>query len=175
MKIAFGDKARVGKDTAANYMISRYGGQRFSFAENLYKIANFIQDLCGIPREKDRKLLQIVGTEWGREKNPDLWLEATLKKIKEIEDENVVNNFYITDVRFRNEFNRLKKEGWIMIKIKRDTEGMVGGVEGHKSETNDIEDEEWNYVLENNKEIEKFYRDLDNIYVIENLMKEIKK
>lgn len=173
MKIAFGDKARVGKDTAATYMITRYGGQRFSFAENLYKITNFIQDLCGIPREKDRKLLQIVGTEWGREKNPDLWLDATLKKIKEVEDENVVKNFYITDVRFRNEFDKLKEEGWILIKIKRDTEGKVGGIEGHASETNDIEDSEWNYVLEN-KEIEKFYRDLDNIYVIENLMKVIK-
>ena len=176
MKIAFGDKSRVGKDTAASYMISRYGGKRFSFAKRLYKIMDFIQDVCGIPREKDRKLLQILGTEWGRDKDPNLWVNLTLKDIEESKVIYGTENFYITDVRFRNEFDRLKEEGWIMIKITRNISvKKVGGVKNHSSESNDIKDEEWNYVIDNNGDISELYRTLDNIHVIENLEKVIKK
>lgn len=160
MKIAFGDKARVGKDTAVEYLISNYGGKKFSFAEDLYKILNFAQKTCGFPIEKDRKFLQFIGTDWAREIDPNVWVNLTIQKVN---DSNV-KNAYVSDVRFRNEFDALKNDGWLMVKIKREIKKeSVGGIESHSSENNDIDDCEWDMVIDNNGSFEELKTELDNI------------
>ena len=66
---------------------------------------------------------------------------------------NSPNLTIVTDVRFRNEFDHLKKKGFFQIRLYRDT-GMQT-IE-HISETgqSSIKDEEFDYVLFNNKSLE---------------------
>lgn len=68
MKIAFGYKMSSGKDTSVDYLIKKYGGEKISFSKFLYNIMYYVQDLCGLEKEKDRHFLQLIGTEWGRKK-----------------------------------------------------------------------------------------------------------
>ena len=74
-KIAFGGKMGVGKDFAVEYLRNRYSGNKLSFAKPIYDILNFAQKTCGFREEKDRQFLQFIGTEWARQKNPDIWVE----------------------------------------------------------------------------------------------------
>jgi len=57
MRIAFGYKARSGKDTSADYLARAYGGERLAFAQPLYDILQHAQRTCGFPDEKDRAFL----------------------------------------------------------------------------------------------------------------------
>lgn len=114
VKIAFGYKRRVGKDTSCDYLIKKYGGVKLSFAEPLYQILYFAQDVCGFEHFKDRKFLQFVGTEWARNINDNIWAELLVKKINDIK----VDNIFVSDLRFENEFKILKQLGFICVKIE---------------------------------------------------------
>jgi hypothetical protein len=168
MKIAFGDKSRVGKDTAVDYYIKKFGGKRFSISNYLYDIMMYVQKKCNLPLIKDRKFLQIVGTEWGRNCiDNNLWINLLLNDInKSIEDNNLMEkNIYISDVRFRNEFDILKSNNWILIKIKKNVDPLVvDGFKNHSSEDNNIKDDEWDFVIENNKSMDEFEEELNKIY-----------
>lgn len=62
-----------------------------------------------------RLALQLMGTEVGRDIfHPDFWVIKTENKIK-----NSNENYVITDVRFQNEINSIRKMGGILIEIKR--------------------------------------------------------
>ncbi len=105
LRFAFGYQARVGKDTAANYLKSLHGGTILSFAQAIYDIMYFAQRTCGFKEEKDRHFLQYIGTQWAREKEPDVWLNVVLRKIESLPKDEPI---YITDVRFPNEFDALE-------------------------------------------------------------------
>jgi hypothetical protein len=63
-----------------------------------------------------RLALQLMGTEVGRNIfGQDLWIHALENKIKD-QDE----NFVITDVRFQNEIDWVRKQNGILIEIRRD-------------------------------------------------------
>lgn len=81
MRITFGYKAGSGKDNAMAYIKSRYPGKYISFASPRYQILYFAQDQLGWSREKDRKFLQWVGTEWGREREPNVWVCLALESV----------------------------------------------------------------------------------------------
>ena len=155
MKLAFGYKMRSGKDTSVDYLVSKYGGKRMSFAKALYDALFSVQNIFGLPKEKDRKFLVTVG-DWAREKDPDIFVNIALKDKEAI---------YCSDVRFLNEFRALKSHGWKCIKINRDT----GYNSSHSSECelDSMEDSQWDYIIDNNGTLEDLYNKLDNI-IIEN-------
>lgn len=163
MKIAFGYKMRVGKDTAATYLHKKIGGKQISFASPIYDILYYAQTRCGFPTYKDRQFLQYVGTEWARNKDPDVWINIALKEAKNEE------NAFISDLRFPNEFETLKKNGWICVKIIRnyseDFEGVGNGSHIHTSETalDGLLNEHWDYILYNNSTLDNFYTQLDKL------------
>ena len=164
IKIAFGHKMGGGKDAACSHLINKYGGKHISFATPLYDIQRYAQQKCGFFEEKDREFLQYVGTEWARNKDPDVWVRLALQD--HMQDENI----FLSDLRFKNEFYALKKEGWFCVKIVRpeQEETRKGtGKNDHDSETSldSIEDKEWNYIIYNNKNIQDFHDNLDNLYL----------
>jgi hypothetical protein len=169
MKIAFGYKISSGKDTCVDYLIEKYGGHKISFAQYLYDILYYAQKVCGFEVEKDRKFLQWVGTEWARMKDPDVWVRLTVQESERIEKEEINKNIYCSDVRFVNEFEALKKNGWILIKINRPeikSDIRIGtGSISHISENmlDTVEDKEWDYIIDNNSSKEKLFQDLENI------------
>ena len=165
MKIGFGYKMSSGKDTCVNYLIETRGGIKIAFADALYDILYYAQNVCGFPKEKDRKFLQWIGTKWGREKNPEIWIELALKKSKELEKH---NNVYCSDVRFLDEFFALKKDGWTLVKLNRDeiyNERIGTGDKGHISENelDSLIDEEWDFIINNDGSLEELYEKLDKI------------
>lgn len=115
-------KQGSGKTTTTEGLIRRIHSKpgwyvkEFRFADAIYQIHNFARGLLrdlGIDRpEKDGKLLQLLGTEWGRDTiDPDIWVKcckgAIEKWVKEISvpaynPERVIA--IVSDCRFRNEF-----------------------------------------------------------------------
>lgn len=126
--IIISGKQGSGKTTLANNLSrslkSRMGYDviHLTFAETIYKIHDFaLQELknCGIERDlvKDGYLLQLLGTEWGRQTvDEDIWVKCVLGKIKkdrEIYADSIgdLKNYksnglihIISDCRFKNEF-----------------------------------------------------------------------
>lgn len=110
MKIALVGEMCAGKTTMSNHIIKWYKSKydltlnKTSFAEKIYELA---YQLFGM-KEKDRKLLQDIGTKF-REIDNNVWINYTVNKYD--------NNVIIDDGRYPNEIERLSKEGFIIIKI----------------------------------------------------------
>lgn len=164
VKLAFGYKMGVGKSHAAAYILKKLGGgKQLAFADPLYNILFYAQDICNFPKVKDRKFLQFIGTEWARDYDESVWINLLVEKS---------NNFtglhqVLEDVRFPNEFEALKDNGWICIKITRtNPEDRSGnGCKRHRSEMalDILSDKRWDYVIENDGTVEEFEARLDSI------------
>jgi hypothetical protein len=101
-----------------------------------------------------RQALIDIGTEVGRSYSDSVWLENFDHRYEQIlTKKKSPNIIVITDVRFRNEFDHLKEKGFFQIRLYRET-GMAPIQ--HISETgqSSIKDEEFDYVLFNNKSLE---------------------
>lgn len=177
MKIAFGYKAGSGKDLSVKYLIKKYGGKKIAFSDPLYDILHYAQNICGFEIKKDRKFLQFIGTEWARSINPNVWIDLLINKTNKDN-----SNIYCSDVRFINEFQSLKNNGWILVKINRNIDSLNeikridNGNINHISETelDNFDDHNWDYIIENNGTIKDLYNNLD--YIINDIsLKKIKK
>ena len=146
-KIAFGCQSRVGKDTAADHLISKYGGHKLSFAKPIYNILNYAISTTGLKKGKDREFLQMVGM-WGRDRDPDVWVNCLLRQVDKIPEN---ENIFISDVRFPNEFDALQKAGFTCIRIIRDAEKNT-----HISEIS-LLDHKWDINIQNNGTLAEFY------------------
>tara|TARA_B100000902_G_C26805513_1_gene666569 strand:- start:60 stop:581 length:522 start_codon:yes stop_codon:yes gene_type:complete len=163
LKIAFGGKMGAGKDCAVKYCIKKYGGVHLSFAQPIYDILHYTQKLCGLEQTKDRKFLQFIGTEWGRDIDPNMWIKITIKNTP------VDQNAFLSDLRFQNEFDSLKDNGWICVKLLR--EQLISrkgtGDLNHQSETelDTIPQNSWDFIIDNTESIKKFYEKLDTLII----------
>lgn len=94
-----------------------------------------------------RQLLIDLGTGVGRSYREDIWLDAFDHTFQKAQKKNY-SLVIATDVRFRNEFDHLKRLGFYQIRLLRDSHLVIN----HASETNQdtIKDDELNYVLHNN-------------------------
>ena len=153
LRIAFGSQARVGKDTACEYLQEKYGGQILHFSDPIYDILHYAQGVAGFEKIKDRSFLQWVGTEWGRTQNENVWVDATIKRIPPDE------NCYISDVRFPNELKTLQENGFTCIKIIRPNIDTLD----HSSEVALRDSKDWNYVIVNDGGLQAFYKKIDRI------------
>lgn len=157
MRLAFGYKSRVGKDTCVEYLISKYGGKKVSFASPLYNILHYAQRACGFPEQKDRKFLQYVGTEWARNQCNNVWLD----KVSETLKADSTTNMYISDLRFLNEFESLRRQNVTLIRI--DSKRAL--IDDHESSTSldSVDADRWDYIVENSSSLQDLYTSLDSI------------
>lgn len=130
------------------------------FAQPLYDMQEFIYNRITLAHKrdeffvKDRKLLQWLGTEWGRDTiHKDLWTTIWLEEIK-FAQENYPNCIIVSDdVRFDNEVQVLKQVGGHLIKIESNKNeeriDTKAGIAGHTSETG-IDLNSVDFILENN-------------------------
>lgn len=166
-----------GKDTIANYLVSKYGFTKISFADTLKKSMKEIfsfsdEQLWGNKKEEidpfwnisPREILQYVGTELFRcnfgNKYPTIrdriWIMALDKKIKNL-NENGITKIVIADVRFPNEVEFIRQHNGIILKVVRNL--STKNNDCHISENNiDLINED---VLLSNNIIEKLYDDID--------------
>lgn len=182
-RLAFIGKQRAGKDTAANYLSKKHGGLILKFADPLYEMMHNIYDIAGLPhndKTKDRLLLQFLGTDWGRKTiDPNLWLNIMNKRLEKMFSKEELlapislfndyqeTNFFITDARFPNEVELLKKWKFKIIKVEtceriRIERGATSL--NHESETALDNFASYDAVIDNTNDYDIFYQALDHIY-----------
>lgn len=144
MLIGFTGQMFSGKSTAAKIIQSKHPNAYIeSFAAPVKKIACECFGWNGIKDEKGRKLLQIIGTEAGRQYNPNIWVDkmrAALDTVYNLESDIVV----IDDLRFENEAEFVHELGGKVILMKRDT--------GHEKSSHASEQgiKSYDYIIDNN-------------------------
>lgn len=128
-------KKRSGKDTAAGFLVQDHGFVRYAFADplkaaalglnpqiwnnkgQLYRLSEIIiREGWEAAKEHDevRWTLQAFGVAMREHVDPDVWLNATMRKVL-TEDRPVV----LTDVRFPNEADAIEAAGGLLVRVVR--------------------------------------------------------
>jgi len=175
--IAFSGAQGAGKTTAAEFIRDKYGYKIRAFADPIYeilvemdpilnwgggfsKLSQFLRDGLSMDDIKRRypevrRLLQHIGTEWGRAiHGPDCWVEYMMRSRSRLE------YTVIPDIRFENEWLFVKNGGGIMIHIKKP--GAVVVNPEHASEQFDTM-KVADYVIENSGTVEEFQTKLQEL------------
>ena len=115
--IYFVGKAGSGKSYCAKFMIKKYGFRVAKFAYPVYMIAEKYFNM----RDKDRKLLQVIGTDAGRDMvGPDLWVNRFEEDMRIVQVTSArlsipLPKFVSDDCRFPNEHKVLSHSGFMGI------------------------------------------------------------
>ena len=109
--IGISGKMGSGKTTMTNAIIESLGGVRVSLAKPIYDLQETIYDQLGIVLEgvKDRDLMIALGV-WGRNKNPDFWLNQLDNFIEKTEHKIIICD----DIRFPNEADYFRNKGIVV-------------------------------------------------------------
>lgn len=175
MNIVLVSSAGGGKDTVYDILSKHYGYNRYAFADNVKGLAEIYFPHLYNSEKKPRWLLQAIGTKM-REIDPEVWIKAMLQEIDEnrqiAKRHGYLDEFIaVTDCRLPNEYEALKKRGYIFIRITVDEEirkqrmierGDVFKDEDLKHHTESYYDTfECDYEVSNNGTIEELKGELD--------------
>ncbi len=159
-KIAISGKAGSGKDTIAKILQEVNPElQIFRFGDNLKKSLELkFPLLFNVERwENDRDYRNEYIKDFGmtrrellikeamllRQIHPDYWVKSLFNYLP-------IDNYIVSDLRFKNELEALKRDKALLIKVIRDTEEI-----NHISER-DLDDfNEWDIIINNNGTIEE--------------------
>lgn len=161
LRIALGHQARVGKDTFAEHLINTRGGRAVSFAAPLYQITTGVQQFYQQEIKKDAALLQTMGELMRQHLGADVFVNAAVQTIQRIITESPDENIIVTDMRYPNEFARLKQLGFVTIKIVR-PDRPIDRDPNHPSEVS-LADAEFDYVIVNDGTREEFLQKIDKL------------
>jgi hypothetical protein len=182
MIIGFGHEARAGKDTAAMPLVD-LGYKKVGFADALKALAfeadplirsgatvnvnighgrlKHIVSQLGWERAKDdvpevRRFLQDLGVAARTVFGEDFWIEQWQATASgRHPDGDVYNDTVVCDVRFGNEFARLRDIGAVLVKIERPGYGATNS--SHISER-DLVDAVWDHTIVNDGSIEDLHK-----------------
>jgi len=165
-------RKRSGKDTIGRHLIEKYGFVRVAFADALKEACKTIfgfsdeqvygDELKDIEDEYwghlPREILQVVGTElfrdelpyWCRNITSDVWVRSVERKIQNLQKEGHTR-FVITDVRYPNEVDFVKKKNGKVWKIIRpsvannntsahSSEALIDNISSNNETINDSDD-----------------------------------
>ena len=165
MIVGLAGKARSGKDTVGSHLINDHGFHHTYFAKSLKEACRSIFHLTHAElwgedkgRRNDfwdatpRHLLQQVGTEVMRTHfDPEIWVKSVECEIRQWP----THNWVITDVRFPNEAEAVKRWGGRVYRIVRP--GAEDEIEpeaaAHSSETALDDYESWDGIILNDWDI----------------------
>lgn len=174
--IAFTGPMGSGKSTAVQYLKDSNLGKRIElvkFADPLYDIQEFIYRRVSpvLKRQedfvKDRKLLQWLGTEWGRSIYENIWVDLWRHEVSFMVENYPEVVVVCDDVRFDNEAETVKKLGGYIIKLvtNKNEERITtnNGIAKHPSELG-IDEKHVDFVINNNDTLDVFKNDLDAVF-----------
>lgn len=122
--LLFTGQAGAGKDTAASAMkeVLEERGHKVlitHYADLLKYICRAFLGWNGVKDEAGRAMLQYVGTEVFRERDPDIWVRFTADVVEAFPGE--WDFVLIPDCRFPNEFTYMKERGFnpVLVEIRR--------------------------------------------------------
>ena len=189
MLIGLAGVARSGKDTAAEVLAKELGLYRYAFADPIKRMLEpvFGDNFVAGDRERIdptsgvsyRRLMQTLGTEWGRNIQPDLWTRVAKAKWEWVRegcpeplpavipegftlfggDTSLYRGMVISDVRFDNEAEWIRSEGGIIVHIERPDAEQVG-LSGHASEAG-LSKLPYDLVVKNDGSLKAYHARLD--------------
>jgi dephospho-CoA kinase len=115
MKIAIVGKMRSGKNTLADYFISK-GFKEFSFRSGIDEVISLFFP-AAFEEGKPRKHYQVIGQAF-RELDPDIWVNRLNTKLWVHEDLFGGGDVVVTDLRQPNEYFYLNRNDFIVIKVE---------------------------------------------------------
>lgn len=132
----------VGKSTYAN-SLTGYWGEVFSFAEPLRQMLEVVVPRHYLTEAKEvqipwlgsgvtgRKMLQRLGTEFGRELDSDIWVRIAEHEIASCDSTPII----FDDLRFENEAEMIKRRGgevWLLrrasLEVSKDSHVSEAGI-----------------------------------------------
>lgn len=117
-KLAICGAARSGKDTMAGYATLFYDMQPFAFADDMKQS---YYSVFGLSENKDREGLIWYG-EMCCQRDPNVWIRKVERKIDEYIRRNPQGRVIITDARKPPEFEWLRANGYVIIRVNADEE-----------------------------------------------------
>ncbi|OKI19303.1 hypothetical protein [Streptomyces sp. CB03911] len=146
MNIGVIGRARSGKDTAGAWLVDKRGYERVAFADPLREVALALDPIISVSvlgwdhgsydtyrlsehvipdgwekakteEPEIRRTLQHLGASI-RAVDPDFWLRAALAKADEVNHRSA-RPVVITDVRYPNEADELRRRGWHLLYVDR--------------------------------------------------------
>lgn len=165
MIIAFTGGYGSGKSTAIEILRKHIDAdiRLVKFAAPLYDMQEYvygrIESVYRRPKDfvKDRKLLQWLGTEFGRSIDPGLWVN--IWKAQAQVNLAVGNMVVCDDCRFDNEAEAVKALGGVIIQLRRKNNSAHAeggtGIQNHASEAG-VSEKYIDFVVENNDNLEAF-------------------
>lgn len=145
--IGFTGKMGAGKSACANLLsnlITEHNKEAqvkiFKFAQPLYDIQRYAYERINrdMKGEKDRKLLQFLGTDWGRSIDENLWVNLWRIEVRTYTFKYNYNYVINDDLRFDNEAEQVVAMGGVIFEVQaeRDTrEARIPLIQGdHLSE-----------------------------------------
>jgi hypothetical protein len=187
--ISISGKIGSGKDTIADIIMQYTPYHRWEVKKFAGKLKDIAEILTGVPKinfedqefkQQDmgpewgmtyRDLLQKLGTEAMRSGlHKNVWVNALFADYQfNIEEDEQIPYWIITDSRFPNELAAVKKHNGIAIKVIRDSGNTIGTT--HTSETALDDYTEWDYVINNNGTLEELKTQVLSILEKESLLK----
>jgi hypothetical protein len=171
MILGLGFRARSGKDCTGEYLQKHFGFTQAAFADKLKKAAMLIFELSYEqvygdrkeiidPRWNDtpRNILQKMGTECMRNGYAkDIWVRALEMRIRK---EGITNDWCVTDVRFIEEADAIKKWGGFVVLVNRPNLPQIATAQ-HASETSMADWGGWDYELDNSGDLPQLYANIE--------------
>jgi hypothetical protein len=180
MNVGIIGRARAGKDTAGKWLVDERGYRRVAFADALKGAAlkvdpivddgnvgysftaarlSEVVDGYGWERAKEigdtRRILQELGSAM-RAVDPDIWIRPVLEKAIEANDAGVP--VVVTDVRYPNEVDALKRSGFRLLHINRPGTPQLD----HESER--LGPEAAQYLVQNDGDLAHLSEQLERIW-----------
>ena len=185
-----------GKNTIADYLIDKYNFKGLSFAESLKDALSVIfgwdreklegltvesrkwreetdqwwAERLNIPNFSPRFAMQNFGTEVCRNHfHDEIWIASLERKIL-----NATNNYVVTDCRFANEFNSIKRLNGITLRVEKTPRPIwyqytnplnlekLKDFNIHASEYSSV-NLPYDHIIENNSTIENLYLKIDEL------------
>lgn len=152
--IIFSGKQYSGKDTAAKILMEAMPDYRRCAMGDIIKLEYGKQNNLTYEEIEQNKTLYRQGLielgNWGRQQSPDYWLEKIIAQ---------EGNIVVTDVRIKHEYEIFKSAGAISIRVEADRnirEARGGKLIGEDDVTEvDLDNiQDWDFVLDNNKDYE---------------------
>lgn len=165
--IGIAGQAGSGKNTIGDYLVQHHGFLQMAFADPIKECVNNLfgwdEDQANgeLKEEVDpywgfspRKAYQLFGTEFGRALSENIWINILQRKRDALRPLRTV----VTDVRFQNEANYIRRNG-VLLHVFRDN---TKAVNNHVSET-PINVTPWDSVISNNGTIDELYQSIETV------------
>lgn len=170
--------ARSGKDTAADRLCDKERFLRAAFADVM---RDAVVAITGVSEElfnstakevplrdlgvSPRRLMQTLGTDWGRNMvTPEIWLNPVKKKWEDCKDHGL-GRMVITDVRFNNEAEWIREQGGHVVHVIVNSHMPTFPIDnpGHPSE-NGVTFQEGDILLENPMTMTEYSQNVDHMF-----------